>query len=111
MCGYYSGMIIPPGASGAESQARGEWTSLDLDAKRERLLLAARAVFAQQGLDAPMSAVADAAGAGVASVYRLFESKHELLAAVVVYSLDQITEAAHQACRGEGDPWSALTGM
>ena len=46
-------------------------------------------VFARDGLDAPMSVVADAAGAGVASVYRLFQSKRELLAALVVARMDR----------------------
>src|SRR5438309_9119407 len=62
---------------------RSDWTRLDAAAKRERLLEAATEVFARNGIDAPMSVVADAAGAGVASVYRLFASKRELLAAIV----------------------------
>ena len=37
-----------------------------------------------------MSDVAEAAGAGVASIYRRFASKHELLAALVVRRLEQI---------------------
>ncbi len=68
---YSSGMIIPP--SGPEAaQGRCQWTGLDSAGKRERLLEAATEVFGRDGLDAPMSVVADAAGAGVASVYRLF---------------------------------------
>ena len=68
-----------------------EWATLSPEAKRERLLTAAAEVFARQGLDAPMSEVAEAAGSGVASIYRRFASKHELLAALVVQRMDQIT--------------------
>jgi AcrR family transcriptional regulator len=97
---------------GAPLQDRaGRWSALDPADKRERLLCAATEVFARQGLDAPMSDVADAAGAGVASVYRCFPSKRELLAAVVVRRLNQTARAADEALGQEGDSWSALTGM
>ncbi len=88
-----------------------EWATLSPEAKRERLLTAAAEVFARQGLDAPMSEVAEAAGSGVASIYRRFDSKHELLAALVVQRMDQITDAARAARRRGGDRWLALTGM
>lgn len=58
-----------------------------------------------------MPSVAAAAGAGVASVYRQFSSKRELLAALVVSRLDQISEAAAVAGQREGDAWSALVEM
>jgi AcrR family transcriptional regulator len=87
------------------------WTALDPEAKREHLLAAAGDVFARQGLDAPMPAVAAAAGAGVASVYRQFPSKHELLAALVTRRMEQIASAATQATAREGDRWSAFTEM
>jgi AcrR family transcriptional regulator len=88
-----------------------DWATLDGEAKRQRLLLAAAEVFVREGLDAPMPAVAAAAGAGVASVYRQFPSKHDLLAELVMVRLDRITEAAALATTREGDRWSALTEM
>jgi AcrR family transcriptional regulator len=103
-------MMIPVSEPEAAS-GRCEWTHLDAAAKRERLLVAATEVFARDGLDAPMSVVADAAGAGVASVYRLFESKRELLAALVVRRMDTIAAAAVEAYESPGDRWSALTQM
>jgi AcrR family transcriptional regulator len=84
---------------------------LTTEAKRQRLLTAAAEVFARQGLDAPMSEVAEAAGSGVASIYRRFPSKHELLAALVVSRMNQISDAARAAGRGSGDRWLALTAM
>jgi AcrR family transcriptional regulator len=103
-------MMIPLTEPEAAS-GRCEWTQLDSAAKRERLLAAATEVFARDGLDAPMSVVADAAGAGVASVYRLFESKRELLAALVVRRLDTVAAAAQDAFEASGNRWSALTEM
>jgi AcrR family transcriptional regulator len=88
-----------------------EWSALDSAQKRERLLSAAGRVFARDGLDAPMPTVAAQAGAGVASLYRQFSSKHELLAALVVRRLEQFTDATEAAASREGDRWSILTGL
>jgi AcrR family transcriptional regulator len=113
--GYSSGMIIPlsaTGVAGAPVEAgRCGWAQLETKAKRERLLQAATEVFARDGLDAPMSEVAEAAGAGVASVYRLFASKRELLAALVTQRMEQVAAAAEEAYRRDGDRWAALTEM
>jgi AcrR family transcriptional regulator len=95
--------------AGAASER--QWAALEPDAKRERLLNAAGQVFARDGLDASMPAVAAAAGAGVASVYRQFPSKHELIAALVTRRLDQIADEAALATASEGDRWSALVAM
>ena len=51
---------------------------------------AAERVFAEHGLDAPMPAVARAAGAGVGSLYRQFASKDELVAALAERRLTRI---------------------
>ena len=88
-----------------------EWSSLSANEKRERLLAAAASVFSRQGLDTPMSDVADAVGAGVASVYRLYPSKYELYAALVVRRMDQIVDAARAAELLPGDRWTGLTQM
>jgi AcrR family transcriptional regulator len=85
------------------------WPTLDQAAKKERLLTAASEIFSRDGLDASMPAVAAAAGAGVASVYRQFDSKLDLLAALVVRRLEQVAEAAHRAANQEGSRWSAFT--
>jgi AcrR family transcriptional regulator len=96
-------MIIPV--------AERPWAELTPAAKRERLLQAAGEVFAHEGLDASMPAVAAAAGAGVASIYRQFPSKYELLAALVTRRMEQIVQAAAVAAGREGDRWSALVEM
>ncbi len=107
----HAGGSAGPGDAWTVTHPEREWAGLDAATKRERLLCAAGRVFARDGLDAPMPAVAAAAGAGVASVYRQFASKHELLAALVERRLEQIADAAGVAAAHEGDRWSALTGM
>jgi AcrR family transcriptional regulator len=102
-------MSIPVPEAWAVAEPEREWSELDNDAKRERLLSAAGRLFARDGLAAPMPAVAAEAGAGVASLYRQFPSKHELLAALVIRRMEQFEEAARAAVAREGDRWSALT--
>ncbi|HLI59333.1 MAG TPA: TetR/AcrR family transcriptional regulator [Solirubrobacteraceae bacterium] len=96
----------PPAAgSGALPQA---WSALAPDVKRERIIEAAIAVFSRRGLEAPMHEVAAAAGAGVASIYRVFPSKHDLWAAIVIRRLQEMTAAFERACEQPGPRWDAL---
>jgi AcrR family transcriptional regulator len=104
-------MNIPAPGAEAAAPATGAWSALAPDEKRERLLSAAGDVFARHGLDAPMSEVAEAAGAGVASLYRCFPSKHELLAMLVARRMDQIADAAVDAVAQPGERWRALTDL
>jgi AcrR family transcriptional regulator len=94
-------MVIPPPADIC-------WSELDAEAKRARLLAAAGEVFAREGLDAPMPAIAAAAGAGVGSVYRQFPAKQDLLAALVV---ERHVEVAREAEAALGDPQGAWSGL
>lgn len=66
------------------------------DARRnhELLVLAAREVFAEQGPDAPLEAVARRAGVGNATMYRHFPARHELLLAVYA---DELTALCARA--------------
>lgn len=104
-------MIIPPTGAAPAGSARELWSALGPEAKNERLLNAATEVFRRHGLGAPMSEVAEAAGSGVASIYRRYPSKHELVAALVIRRMGQIAGAAVDAERRPGDRWTALVGM
>jgi AcrR family transcriptional regulator len=86
------------------------WSGLDAKQKRVTLLRAAGEVFARDGLDAPMPAIAAAAGAGVGSVYRQFPSKRDLLAALVVERLSEAEAGADAALGSDEGAWEALTG-
>lgn len=83
------------------------WADLAPDAKRTRLLAAAQQVFAEQGLDAPMPAIARAAGAGVGSLYRQFASKDDLVAALAEGHLARLQVRLAEALE-EDDAWVAL---
>jgi AcrR family transcriptional regulator len=87
------------------------WATLSPEAKHERILCAAWHLFSEQGLDAPMPAVAARAGAGVGSLYRQFPSKLDLLAALVVRRLEQIRADAERANAAPGSRRQALHEM
>ncbi len=104
-------MTIPVVDPWTETDVGIEWSALPPGRKQERILCAAGRVFSRDGLAAPMPAVAAEAGAGVASLYRQFPSKRDLLAALVARRLNQIADAATEACARGGDRWAALTDM
>src|SRR5271154_1727317 len=87
------------------------WSDLGAEEKRARLLAAAGEVFARDGLDAPMPAIAAAAGAGVGSVYRQFPSKRDLLAALVVERLIDAERGAETALKSMEGPWAGLIAL
>ncbi|MBZ6106958.1 TetR/AcrR family transcriptional regulator [Streptomyces olivaceus] len=79
----------------------------DARRNRERVLEAAREVFAAHGTDAPMSAVARRAGVGVATLYRRFPTRTELLTAAFD---DQLAECAvfFETALADPDPGHGL---
>ena len=81
------------------------------EARRNNLVVleAARDVFAAQGADAPVSAVAARAGVGVGTLYRRYGSKTELLQRLCVLAMEQVLTAADDAL-ASGDPWDGLCG-
>jgi AcrR family transcriptional regulator len=66
-------MAVPPSASGTD------WATLSADEKRRRTLETADALFASEGLEVTMPALAHAIGIGVGSLYRQFATKDELV--------------------------------
>ena len=81
----------------------------DALANRERVRTAARSAFADSGLEVPTREVARRAGVGVATVYRHFPSRAELIAAVLS---ERVTACAADMRRAlaDPDPWRALAG-
>jgi AcrR family transcriptional regulator len=77
---------------------------------RERVLEAAARVFAADGLDAPMPAVAAAAGVGVGTIYRAFGSKEELIASLAADRIERFGQEAREAQHAT-DAWKGLVGL
>ncbi|NYH80946.1 AcrR family transcriptional regulator [Actinopolyspora biskrensis] len=74
----------------------------------ERVVNAAREVFAQQGFAAPISEIAELAGVGVASIYRRYPNKRELAEHVRIAATSRIIAEAETAREAESDPWKAF---
>jgi AcrR family transcriptional regulator len=80
----------------------------DARRNRERVLKAARAVFAAQGHEAQMDDVARQAQVGVGTVYRHFPTKEALIEALALEAFQRVETAAREALE-IADPWEALT--
>lgn len=80
----------------------------DASRNRQRILEAARDVFAEQGADAPLDDIARRAGVGNATLYRRFPDRAALMRAVALDLLRQSAEAAEAAAGEEPDAFRAL---
>lgn len=82
---------------------------LRADARRneEAILQAATAVFARSGVDAPIREIAAQAGVGLATIYRRFATRADLVAAVFRHEVDACAQAAETYAR-ELAPGDAL---
>jgi AcrR family transcriptional regulator len=74
-----------------------------------RVLDAAREVFAAQGAEAPVSAIAQRAGVGMGSLYRRYGSKTELLQRLCTLAMHDAIAAAERGLQAD-EAWSGLTG-
>ena len=79
------------------------------DAQRnyERLVAAARKVFAQQGGGASMEAIAKEAGVGVGTLYRHFPKRIDVVEAVYREDVDELVDVAESVV-ADLEPWPAL---
>ncbi|KUH82028.1 TetR/AcrR family transcriptional regulator [Mycobacterium sp. IS-1556] len=79
----------------------------DAERNRNRVLQAARELFAAKGLEPNLNDVAHHAGVGVGTVYRRFATKDDLVEAVFVDGLDQLTALAEAGLRHQ-DAWEGF---
>lgn len=84
---------------------------LRADAARnaDRILRAARDVYAELGPDAPVEVVADRAGVGERTLYRRFPSKGDLIRAALDQSIAENLAPAIDHARRRDDPLRGLT--
>jgi len=82
---------------------------LRVDAQRslDAILLAAKAVFATSGVDAPVREIADKAGVGLGTLYRHFPQRADLIAAVFRREIDACADAAAELPQTH-EPFDAL---
>jgi len=81
----------------------------DAERNRERILAAARAVYSRDGLGASMASVAREAGVGIATVFRRFPRRADLIEAVFADRMDAYAAAIATAL-ADADPWRGFTG-
>jgi AcrR family transcriptional regulator len=79
----------------------------DARRNRRRVLDAARAGFAEDGLDVHVEKIARAAGVGVGTVYRHFPTKEDLLEALADDRFAGLAEAARAGLE-DPDPWDGF---
>ena len=59
---------------------------------REKVIAAAEQVFAEHGVEAGIPEIAEKAGVGKGTIYRNFESKDDLVAAILIRRLNRLDE-------------------
>ncbi|MEU3304375.1 MULTISPECIES: TetR/AcrR family transcriptional regulator [unclassified Streptomyces] len=79
------------------------------DARRnyERLLVEARAAFAEHGTDASLEDIARRAGVGIGTLYRHFPNRHALMNAVFQDALESLLSRSRELASAE-QPCAAL---
>ena len=84
----------------------------DAARRREAIVREARRLFAAQGGGVALEAVAEAAGVGIATLYRNFESRHALADEVALTILADVGRAADEALAtiadSPDDTWAAF---
>lgn len=82
----------------------------DAERNRQRLLAAAKELFATRGLHVTLDDIARHAGVGTGTAYRRFANKDALIEALMVDRIYEIGTIARE-CLEDPDPWRALAGF
>ena len=82
----------------------------DAQANRDRIVAAARAAFAAEGIEVPVEEIARRAGVGMGTLYRHFPAKEDLIDAVLEDAFAEFISAAEQAL-AEQDAWAGFRGF
>jgi AcrR family transcriptional regulator len=76
----------------------------------EQLVAAARDVFAERGVEAPLEAIARRAGVGIGTLYRHFSTREALVEAIFERRIGDLVAVA-DAAAAEPDGWRAFVGF
>jgi AcrR family transcriptional regulator len=82
----------------------------DAERNRQRILDAARELFAQEGVGVTLNDVAHHAGVGVGTVYRRFPDKAQLIEELFEQQVSELVGLMEEAAE-DPDPWRGLTGF
>lgn len=99
-------MATPEPSSGTSSCRQALRT--DAEHNRTRILAAAREVFAEQGLAAPMAEVARRAGVGIATLFRRFPTRDDLITVTFADTMTAYADAIDSAL-ADPDPWHGFS--
>ncbi|NBE80276.1 TetR/AcrR family transcriptional regulator [Micromonospora rubida] len=80
----------------------------DARRNRERIVAAARELFAEAGAGVPMEEIARRAQVGVGTLYRRFPERDELVRAVATDYIERLATLTRAAADEEPDAWRAL---
>jgi AcrR family transcriptional regulator len=102
-------VTTPKTSTTEDREGPADGRAMRADARRnyERLVAAARQVFASEGAGASMETVARKAGVGVGTLYRRFPKRIDLVEAVYSSDVDELVHTAEQAV-AELEPWPAV---
>jgi AcrR family transcriptional regulator len=95
--------------AGARSDVCGAPLRCDAQRNRVALVAAAHEVFAEQGLGAPMAEVARRAGVGIATLFRRFPARDDLITATFAATMSDYARAIDEAA-ADPDPWQGFCG-
>lgn len=79
----------------------------DAARNRDAIVAAARAVFAEEGLGAPLDEIARRAGVGNATLYRRFPTRDELVQAALLAPMTEYLAAAEEGL-ADPDAWTGF---
>jgi AcrR family transcriptional regulator len=91
----------PPASAGRRKRS-------DARRNQQALLDAAAVVFVRAGVDAPVRDIAAEAGVGIATIYRHFPTRADLVVAVFRHQLDALATAATTTPAADETPYEAL---
>ncbi|PBC86224.1 transcriptional regulator, TetR family [Streptomyces sp. 2224.1] len=80
----------------------------DAQRNRQTVLSAAADVFVTSGVDAPIRQIAARAGVGMATIYRHFPTRADLVTAVYRHQIEACAEAGPALLAGAASPFDAL---
>jgi AcrR family transcriptional regulator len=102
-------MVIRMATPSAPRTAGGAGLRVDAERNRQRIVAAARELFADHGLEVPMEDIARRAEVGVGTLYRRYPTRADLIAAAFEAKMSAYAEAARQAL-ADPDPWRGFCG-